>query len=85
MNRDCEVMFLDEATADLMDIDDWKVNLFSLQLRMRENKQTKNKNQMIALQEDVHVRDNGWIALEKKVYIKSFLQRHDSVSVSNAK
>lgn len=85
MNRDCEVMFLDEATADLMDIDDWKVNLFSLQLRMRENKQTKNKNQMIALQEDVHVRDNGWIALEKKVYINSFLQRHDAVSVSNAK
>ena len=25
MSRDCEVMFLDEATADLMDIDDWKV------------------------------------------------------------
>ena len=80
MNRDCEVMFLDEATADLMDIDDWKVNLFSLQLRMRENKQTKNKTQMIALQEDVHVRDNGWIALKKKVYIDSFLQRHDAVS-----
>lgn len=36
-------MFLDEATADLMDIDDWKVNLFSLQLRVRENKQTKIK------------------------------------------
>ena len=40
---------------------------------------------MIALQEDVHVRDNGWIALEEKVYINSFLQRHDAVSVPNAK
>lgn len=28
MNRDCEVMFLDEATADLMDVDDWKVKFF---------------------------------------------------------
>ena len=55
MNRDCEVMFLDEATADLMDIDDWKVNLFSLQLSMGQN---KKKNQMIVFQEDVHVRDN---------------------------
>ena len=28
MSRDCEVMFLDEATADLMDIDDRKVKSF---------------------------------------------------------
>ena len=28
MSRDCEVMFLDEVTADLMDIDDWKVKSF---------------------------------------------------------
>lgn len=44
MNRDCEVMFLDEATADLMDIDDWKVNLFSLQLSMRQNKTPKSND-----------------------------------------
>ena len=29
MSKDCEVMFLDEATADLMDIDDWKVKSFA--------------------------------------------------------
>ena len=28
MSRDCEVTFLDEATADLMDIDDWEVKSF---------------------------------------------------------
>ena len=32
MSRDCEVIFLDEATADLMDIDDWNVKSFPLSL-----------------------------------------------------